>query len=313
MEPIRRAVIDIGTNSVKLLVADVDDHQITPRLETSEQTRLGQGFYESHQLQLEPIQQTARAVATFARKARSWEAVSTRVVATSAARDAANARDLIQAVESEAGLPVEIISGDQEAELVFQGVTSDPQLDGRRLLILDVGGGSTEFVVGEKGHYSFRQSFAMGSVRLLEKLRPRDPPTPEDLAECRAWLHDYFNREIGPRLEQLLDDPESSNIRLVGTGGTTSILARMEHRMTQFDRHRIEGTRLSRKRILDAMIQLWSLTLEDRRKIEGLPPSRADIILMGVAIYEAVISHFHFEELYVSTRGLRFGALLTSI
>lgn len=310
MTTTRRAVIDIGTNSVKLLVADVAGHQISPRLETSDQTRLGRGFYESHQLQPDPIEHTARAVAAFAKQAKELGAATLRVLATSAARDATNAQDLIRAVENAAGLTLEIITGDQEAEWVFQGVTSDPNLDGQRLLILDAGGGSTEFIAGEKGHHSLRLSFAMGSVRLMETLRPQDPPALADLTNCRAWLQEFFDREIGPRLEQLFHDPAAPSFQLVGTGGTTSILARMEHRLQNFDRDRIEGTRLSRHTILNAMVRLWSLPLEERRKLEGLPANRADIILMGVAIYEAVVSHFHFQDLYVSTRGLRFGALL---
>lgn len=313
MESIRRAVIDIGTNSVKLLVADVAAQRVTPCLEISDQTRLGRGFYETHELQIDPIRETARAVTTFAGEAKRLGAQTLRVVATSAARDAVNARDLVEAIQSESGQPVEIITGEQEAEWVYRGVISDPQLQGNRLLILDVGGGSTEFIVGEKSHHVYRQSFAMGSVRLMETLRPQDPPSLENLKECRAWLEDYFNREIGPSLQQLLGDPPSRTILLVGTGGTTSILARMEHGLQEYDRRRIEGTRLSRRRILDTMLRLWSLSLDERRRIVGLPPKRADIILMGAAIYEAVISRFHFDELYVSTRGLRFGALLEPV
>jgi exopolyphosphatase/guanosine-5'-triphosphate,3'-diphosphate pyrophosphatase len=193
---------------------------------------------------------------------------------------------------------------------VFRGVTSDPALHGRSLLILDVGGGSTEFIQGGQGGYSFRQSFAIGSVRLLEQLRPADPPSLADVAGCRQWLCDFFNREIGPQLEKSLDENTRREITLVGTGGTTTILARVEMKMERFDRARIEGTRLSRRQILDYMVHLWSLSLADRRKIPGLPANRADVIIMGVAIYEAVMQHLDLPELYVSTRGLRFGALL---
>ena len=144
----RRAVIDIGTNSVKLLVAEVAGATVTPLLEQSEQTRLGRGFYETHRLQPEAIRQTAQAVAEFAGRAGKFSPVSTRVIATSAARDALNAAELIAAIKASAGLPVEIISGEQEADWAFLGVTSDPALAGQPLLILDVGGGSTEFILG---------------------------------------------------------------------------------------------------------------------------------------------------------------------
>lgn len=310
MLPLRRAVIDIGTNSVKLLVAEVAADEVKPLLETSEQTRLGSGFYETHRLQSAAIAHTARVVAEFASEAQPFQPVSTRVIATSAARDALNQADFVAAIRESAGLAVEIISGEQEAEWVCRGVTTDPALAGKRLLILDVGGGSTEFILGEGGHHSFRESFPLGSVRLLEQLRPADPPSIADLVGCRRWLKDFFGEHIIPTLESLLRDVSLSEVTLVGTGGTTTILARMEGRMTDFNREQIEGTRFSREQILQHMVYLWSLSLAERKKIVGLPPKRADIILMGVAIYEAVMEHFHFPELYVSTRGLRFGVVL---
>jgi exopolyphosphatase / guanosine-5'-triphosphate,3'-diphosphate pyrophosphatase len=310
VKPFRRALIDVGTNSVKLLVAEIDGPRIRPLLEKSEQTRLGQGFYETHRLQPATIDHTARAVRQFVDEAERSGVSGLRLIATSAARDALNQNELQEAVRRRSGLNLEIISGEQEAEWVYQGVKTDPGLAGKRLLILDVGGGSTEFIVGNHEHHSFRQSFAMGSVRLMEKLRPADPPSPDDLTGCRTWLADYFNREIGPRLEGLLQDPIQRNLQLVGTGGTTTILARMQRQMADFDRERIDGTRLSREQVLEFMVHLWSQPLAQRQNIIGLPPDRADIILMGVAIYEAVMAHFQFENIYVSTRGLRFGALL---
>src|SRR5271165_1646513 len=143
MDTIRRAVIDVGTNSIKLLVAEVTGEIVEPVCETSEQTRLGAGFFDTHRLQAPAIAQTARAVASFAAKARELQAVTTRVIATSAARDAVNPGDLTSAIARAAGLKVEIISGEQEADWAFQGVTTDPQLAQAPLLLLDVGGGST--------------------------------------------------------------------------------------------------------------------------------------------------------------------------
>jgi exopolyphosphatase/guanosine-5'-triphosphate,3'-diphosphate pyrophosphatase len=310
MKPTRRAVIDVGTNSIKLLIGEVADGVVRPIDERSDQTRLGAGFYETHELQPVPIARTASAVARFVAMAHDAGAESIRIIATSAARDAKNAEDLTQAIQRASGLRVEIISGEREAEWVYCGVTSDPALHGRQLLILDVGGGSTEFIVGDYDHPSFRQSFPIGSVRLLEQLRPGDPPSLAELAGCRQWLADFFNREIGPPLEKILGGDAQKNVTLVGTGGTTSILARMEKKLERFERARIEGTRLGREQILDYMVHLWSLPLASRKKIPGLPANRADVIIMGVAIYEGVMDHFNLPELYVSTRGLRFGALL---
>jgi exopolyphosphatase/guanosine-5'-triphosphate,3'-diphosphate pyrophosphatase len=310
MRPARRAIIDVGTNSVKLLVADLDGEALQPLHEESEQTRLGRGFYEHHTLQADAIRQTAAAVHAYAATAAGFGVARPRVIATSAARDATNQDELLVALRGSAGLAVEIISGDQEAEWVFRGVATDPALHDHPLLILDVGGGSTEIILGERGHYSFRQSFALGSVRLLEKFRPSDPPSLADLAACRAWLREFFDREIGPALESSVGGPLRRDLRLVGTGGTATILARMEKGLSNFDRSLIEATVLPRARVLEVMVNLWSQSLAQRRTLVGLPPSRADVILMGVAIFEAVMEHFDLTELRVSTRGLRFGALL---
>ncbi len=309
MQRMRRAIIDVGTNSVKLLVADVEGLQVHPLLEKSEQTRLGQGFYETHQLQGEAIAHTARVVAGFARSALELETSTIRVIGTSAARDAVNQGALASAVEQAAGLPLEIISGDQEAEWVFRGIATDPRLNAQRQLIMDVGGGSTELILGEGGHHLFRQSFPLGTLRLLEKWRLGDPPRSEDLAECRLWLDGFFQTRILPSSEAFLQGAQPGT-QLVGTGGTATILARMEGQMTDFDREAIEAIRLTRQRIAEWMTRLWSLPLAERRNIIGLPPNRADVILMGVAIYDALMAHAHFSELYISTRGLRFGAII---
>ena len=315
--PARRAVIDIGTNSVKLLVAEISGHDVRPLHEDSKQTRLGKGFYETQRLQPESIAKTAKAVARFAEVAREHKADSIRVIATSAARDAKNPDELLAAIKEASGLKVEIISGNQEADWAFQGVTTDPQLARQHLLLLDVGGGSTEFILGQGEQKHFRQSFPLGTVRLLEKFPPRDPPTAPEFTACRQWLKRFLDEQVKPQLEPAMTRESklrpAGKIELVGAGGTTSILARMEARMDDYDRDRIEATRLPLARVRWHRERLWSLPLEERKEIIGLPPKRADVILTGVAIYEAVMEAFDFHELRVSTRGLRFAAVMDEV
>lgn len=314
----RRAVIDVGTNSVKLLVAEVSGRDVKPLWEDSKQTRLGEGFFETHRLQPGPIKKTAGAVANFAGVAREWRAESIRIIATSATRDAKNSGDLTSAIERASGHQTEIISGEQEADWAYQGVTTDPELSKHPLLLLDVGGGSTEFILGHGEQKDFRHSFALGTVRLLEKFPPADPPAPDELAVVRAWLGNFLRTEVRPQIEKELRhekkfDPAHRGVWLVGTGGTTTILARMEARLESFDRERIEAVRLTLGPVKARVEKLWTLPLIERQKIPGLPPKRADVILTGVAIYEAVMEEFGFGELRVSTRGLRFAALMDGI
>jgi exopolyphosphatase / guanosine-5'-triphosphate,3'-diphosphate pyrophosphatase len=305
----RRAVIDIGTNSVKLLVADLADGRLTPVCEVSRQTRLGAGFYGTQKLQRPAIALTAGAVAEFRASAVKLGASPVRVIATSAVRDARNAVELIDAVRQSAGLETEILSGDKEAEWVFRGVTSNPSLAQSPMLILDVGGGSTEFIVGDHAVPQFRSSYSLGTVRLLEQLRLSDPPGLAALAECRAWLKGFLNAQVAPFIAPALQSCPGP-ARLVGTGGTATILARMENRMPGFDRDIIEATQISLPRIQAHLQEQWQMTLAQRQQIIGMPPNRGDVILTGMAIYESIMSHFGLTSLGVSTRGLRYWALL---
>ena len=311
MQSARRAVIDVGTNSVKLLIADVVGGDVRPVHEESRQTRLGKGFYETHRLQPEPIARTAEAVWEFAGTARERSADSIRVIATSAARDAMNPRDLTNAIERASGLKTEIITGAREADWAFRGVTTGPELAETPLLLLDVGGGSTEFILGRAAKKSFAHSFPLGTVRLMEKFPVSDTPTAAEFKACRDWVKNLFQAEIWPLLEPALQhEKKSGEIRLIGTGGTTSILGRMENQLDRFDRDRIEATRLGFKQVVAHRKHLWRLPLAERKEIPGLPKLRADVILTGVLIFEMVMEEFGFEQLRISTRGLRFAAVM---
>ena len=307
--PQRRAVIDVGTNSVKLLVADVAGSRITPVAEESNQTRLGAGFYATRRLQHAAIAKTAAAAAGYSAKAAKLGATSVRLIGTSAARDALNAAELAAAIRQESGLPIQILSGEEEAEWVFRGVVSNPELACLPVLILDVGGGSTEFIVGENSVPRFCHSYPLGTVRLLEQLQPGDPPGLDALDRCRAVLRAFLDREVVPALEPALRQSPGP-VQLVGTSGTASILARMEAKAQDFNREQIEATVLPVGRLRAMLEEQWQLPLAGRRKTPGLPPDRADVILTGMAIYEAIMDRFGFVRLRISTRGLRYWALL---
>jgi exopolyphosphatase / guanosine-5'-triphosphate,3'-diphosphate pyrophosphatase len=309
METIRRAVIDVGTNSIKLLVADVRGQNVLPVHEESRQTRLGKGFYETHRLQPESIARTAEAVWEFGEIARERNAASVRVVATSAARDAINPHDLTTAIERASGFKTEIISGVREADWAFQGVTTDPELTRCPLLLLDVGGGSTEFILGQGTQKFFAHSFPLGTVRLLEKFPHGDPPTRTEFSTYHEWIKDFLQREVRSQLEPALKK-QAGEVQLVGTGGTTSILTRIEKKLDRFDREKIDRTVLTYEQVKAHRQNLWRLPLAKRKEIIGLPKLRADVILSGVLIFEAVMAEFGFKQLRVSTRGLRFAAVM---
>jgi len=304
-----KAVIDIGTNSVKLLVAEVEAGLVRPLYEGSHQTRLGEGFYQTHVLQPRAIDETVKSVAEFATQAGGWNPEQIRVIATSAARDAVNKDQLVQGIEAASGLTVEIISGEQEADWAYRGAISGPSLTQEDLLVMDVGGGSTEFILGHGRQRLYARSFPIGSVRLLERLKISDPPSAQNLADCeeqvRSVLEKDVRSEIIPELKRW-----GGKVQLVATGGASTILARMELKLSTFDRDQIEGAELSHEQIRRERTRLWTLPLEARKKIIGLPPNRADVILPGIVIFDQVLELFGLPTLRVSTRGIRFAALM---
>jgi len=254
---------------------------------------------------------TVEAVTEFAKKAGDLGAADVRLIATSAARDALNVSELAEAIRKNCGLEMDILSGDKEADWVFRGVTTSPKLAHCPVLVLDVGGGSTEFIVGDHAVPQFRSSYGIGTVRLLEQLRPSDPPGLRGLIGCRVWLRDYLKAEVVPLLRPALNACQRP-VQLVGTGGTATILARIQTGMADFDRDKIESTTLTLDCVRAHVESHWQMTLEERQKIPGMPPKRGDVILTGVAIYEAIMEQFGFNQLAVSTRGLRYWALLHS-
>jgi exopolyphosphatase / guanosine-5'-triphosphate,3'-diphosphate pyrophosphatase len=302
----RRAVIDIGTNSIKLLVADAQAHEVQPVLETSEQTRLGQGFYRTGRLQPTTIQATVEAVGRFVTQARDLHATKVRLIATSAVRDATNAAELTAAVERLTGFPVEIISGEQEADWVFAGVATNPRFATSPLLVLDVGGGSTEFICGTAAHARFRRSYALGTVRLLDAWELADPPDAGQRTACQEGIGRFLREHVAADLTPIIRGTFEGALRLVGTGGTPAILARIQLQLPDYDRNRIESVCLTRADVHAIVERLWRLSLAERRLVPGLPPKRADVILAGALIYAQVMDVFGFAQLEISTRGLRF-------
>jgi exopolyphosphatase/guanosine-5'-triphosphate,3'-diphosphate pyrophosphatase len=290
-------------------VGRVNGAEVIPISEESKQTRLGAGFYQTRQLQPEPIEATAQAVRAFAAKARRMGALSIRLMGTSAARDALNAGELVRAIREKSGLTLDVISGEQEADWAYRGVLTDPRLADLALLILDVGGGSSEFIVGERLQKTFSRSYKLGTVRLLESLKLGDPPGLAALEDCRARVGEILREQIAldvaPHLSACRQKPQ-----LVGVGGTATILANIEMRAREFDRARIEAARVPLDRLDYYAKWMWTHPLAERAQLPGLPSTRADVILCGVVIYQTVMTQFGFQELRASARGIRYSALL---
>jgi exopolyphosphatase/guanosine-5'-triphosphate,3'-diphosphate pyrophosphatase len=231
-----------------------------------------------------------------------------RIIATSAARDAVNQTEFLQAVQNASGLQVDIISGEQEAGLAFRGVASEATLEGQRLCILEVGGGSAQIIIGEGERLDFAQSFKLGGVRLLEQFPLSVPPVPAELLRCREWLKDFISREILPMVATHLSR-DWERTQFVGVGSTAKALMRTESLLnsTQRDHLKEEGIPIST--VTSWVEQLWEMSLSERKRLVGLKKRRADVIPFGAAIVEAVMGELDFTRLRVSKRGIRHAAV----
>jgi exopolyphosphatase/guanosine-5'-triphosphate,3'-diphosphate pyrophosphatase len=286
----RRAVIDIGTNTVKLLVADVRDGKILPIVSRDRTTRLGEGVGESKRLAAAAITRTVEAIEHFVADAKDLGALEIVALTTSAARDAVNGNEFLQAVRNRCGLEVQVITGDREAELIFHGVSSDPEWSNQPILVLDVGGGSAEFIQGERGNIERFQSLPLGAVRLTEQYG-------EDFAGLVGFLRETLHKSLAVYSVQ--------NRRMIGTGGTITTLARIE-------RGTVDRVPISQEELRALVARLNSLPLAERKKVPGLPPERADIIVAGGAVFLVAMELLGAFELTVSVRNLRHGALLSA-
>ena len=293
----RHAVIDIGTNSLKIQVAEREGGQLTVLLDQIEVTGLGRGLEETGLLAEEAMARSVRAATELTARARELGADEILAVGTMALRRAGNAADFIERVRRECGLAIEVISGDEEARLAHLAVLSGLPTIAGRLCIFDTGGGSTEFIFSEDDRVLRRFSVELGSRLSTDALLRSDPVTPSELAALARRRSDGLV-ELDPPVDEL-----------VGIGGTVTTLAAVMLKLEDYDADRVHGCRLGRGEV-ERQIELYrGLPVAERRRIVGLLPARADVILAGAAIVRAVMAGLGAQALTVSDRGLRYGLL----
>lgn len=300
----RYAAIDVGTNTIRLLVADAEDTR-TFRLVFQDQviTRLGERLQETGVLAVGAVERTITVLRRFAKKAKEMGAKEVVAVATSAAREAKNQREFLDRARRDAGLDLQVASEEAEATLTALGVSHALGPAWPNMLIIDIGGGSTEFMSLKQAKLAGHLSLPIGVVKITEAYLKSDPPTVDEVEVASLSL-----RESLGRVPASLDPPEGA--ALVGTAGTPTTLAAIDLGLATYDPDRVTGHRLSRKRIQEVLEQLCALPLAIRREVVGLEPARADVILAGILLTLAIMTLFGFDELTVSDGGLREGILL---
>jgi exopolyphosphatase/guanosine-5'-triphosphate,3'-diphosphate pyrophosphatase len=306
----RLASFDLGTNTFLLLVADVGDGQVEPVIDKETIVRLGKGVDAAGNLNAEAMQRGVACLQEYVTFAKQYGAEKIFAVGTSALRDAANRSEFLNAAFETTGVRIEIISGEKEARLAFSGTLSNKTNLPGPIAVMDIGGGSTEVVLGEPLPLSPERASSLqarsadiGSVRLTERFVHSDPEQLEEIMRLRQQA-EAMMRVTWPA-ESLA--PVKT---LIGTAGTITTLAAMAQAMREYDPRRIDGFILTRQKLGEIIVELRRRTVAERRELPGLPAARADVILAGALILETFLDLYRFPELMVSNRGLRYGVLL---
>ncbi|MDF2755864.1 MAG: hypothetical protein K0S94_1449 [Nitrospira sp.] len=300
----RLAGIDIGTLTCRLLIADLPaDNRLNELCSERRILRLGEGVDQSKRLKHEAVERVIHCLKDWRATIESYHVHAHVAVATSAVRDAANKQEFLNRVRSEAGFEVEILSGDEEARRTMLGIHSGLPGDIKDVLALDIGGGSTEFILALQGQSPVVRSIDIGVVRLSERLLHHDPPTRQEIAEARAWIQ----RETTVVLAAM---PQRTGLTFVGTAGTITSLAAMALQLPAYDAARIHNYRLALNTITDLEKHLLSRNKAARIGMPGLERNREDVIAAGAIILRTVMDILGERECLVSDRGLREGVLI---
>jgi exopolyphosphatase / guanosine-5'-triphosphate,3'-diphosphate pyrophosphatase len=293
----RVAALDLGTNTTRLLVADVDDGRVDDVERRVQITQMGESVDSRRRLLPLPIARVRNSLAEYRRLLEQLGAERALAVATSAVRDADNGEAFLGEVEWSYGFTTRLLSGNDEALLTFQGATLGRRLE-EPTLVVDLGGGSTELIVGDRDGIGFHVSVDAGSVRMTERYLRSDPPSSLYLEQCaravRALLAKHVPNTVRPHAA-------------IGVAGTITTLAALAQNLPEYDPERVHGYRLSAQDVETQLARLATLPLNYRQEVPALEPKRASVIVGGTVILREVLAYFRLGEMEASERDLLHG------
>ena len=293
----RKAIIDIGSNSIKFFVGELaEDKTIRTVLDTNDIARLGEGLDATGLISPEAMERNVASVAAFAAKAKELGADQIVSVGTMALRKAGNSAEFVAKVKDACGVEVRIIPGEEEARLSYLAILSGLPLEkDADLVVFDTGGGSTEFIYGKGTEMVKRFSVNLGAVRITENYLKSDPVTADEVKAAIAQIDREF-AEAGVT---------GKPAQLVGMGGTVTSMGAVKHKMVKYDPNVIQGSRLEKADIEEQIAEYSRRTIEQRKELAGLQPKRADVILAGACILKVITDRLGCDGLTISDRGLR--------
>ncbi|HSE91385.1 MAG TPA: Ppx/GppA phosphatase family protein [Candidatus Binatia bacterium] len=300
----RVAFIDIGTNAILCLIAELkNDGSFEVLDDLAEIPRLGQGVHRTGRISPERAARSLQVLRRYLERCERHAVEEVVAVGTSALRDARNSAEVRAQFKEQLGFDVRVISGDEEAAYSFLAVQEGLPLNRRELLVIDVGGGSTEFIRGNEAGVSQAVSINIGSVRLTEQFLHSDPVRREEYEKMMVAVE----RELAPLPHQWLKD--SSILTLVGIAGTFTTLSAVEKKLVCYTHGEVHGSRLTLGEVQRQVALFQGQTIAERKAIPGLEPKRADVILAGACLIERIMTLFHAERVLVSDHGVRYGLL----
>jgi len=297
--PKRVASIDIGTNTILLLIAKVEEGKIHPLLEIETVVRLGEGLQKNGILLKGAMDRGLQTLAQYLKRCQSMEVQKIFAAGTNALREAKNSGDFLKGTRKKLNLFIEIISEEEEAQLSFLAVAKDLEEVKKPLLVVDVGGGSTEFILGKGHRISQWISLPLGSVRFTEQFLHSNPVQDEECEKMESKI-----------LERLINIPHSQEpFSMVAVGGTATTLASVQMGLKEFIPEKIHHFVLKKENLKKQLFLYRFKTIQEREKIPGLPKARSDVILAGGTILYLAMEELKCSSVLISCHGVRYGLL----
>lgn len=294
------AILDIGTNTITLLIARLHSpEKFTVLSDDADIVRLGEGIHTAHAFLPAAMDRTYDALERMATKIHDAGCDAVHAVGTAAFRHAANAQEFIQRVQDGLGITIHIISGDEEARLIALAAKADFSHLSRPLVVMDIGGGSTEFIMDD-GTRDTAISLPFGSVKLTERFIQNDPPHDAEIDALCSYLQNEMTQL--PRVD-------TPSVHLVACAGTATSLATLHLGLADYDAVRVHGSRISHAGLVNVITRLRALPFSERSQLPGLSPLRADVIIAGAHILLEAMDYYGTAECIISDRGLRYGVL----
>jgi exopolyphosphatase / guanosine-5'-triphosphate,3'-diphosphate pyrophosphatase len=300
---LRVAVVDIGTNSTRLLIADVHGGRVSEVERRTTVTNMGRGVDHTGMICADAIEDACGVIADYKAHYEELGAERVMAIATSAVRDAANGEAFIAELRERFDLDARLLTGEEEAHLTYLGATAH-RAAGESTLVFDIGGGSTELIVGSGHQVGFHTSLQAGTIRQSERHLTSDPPDPHELEDLASEIRNLIGRAAA--------EPEARPTRGIAVAGTPTSLAAIDQQLEPYDPRRVHGYRLAMRRIQRMLSRLACLPLAERLRVPGLHPGRAPTIVAGTVILVQVMRAFGLEEVEVSELDILHGSALSA-